>query len=560
MSLVAWYIWSSKTVLYQDRVVQYRFFSQCEILRRDLLGYRTPVLRTQYGPIKSVDLLPKNDQLRKLSIPGTFASDAQFIAWLEGIPNLDAEETQAAEREIEQDASLGNTPSERKARAQSLTQWGGRIGVGYLAANLVIGFYPHPVALALIIPLIGPWIAIAMVALRGDDFTILENGRAISMKKGNLLPLLASPLAALFAIFRVQADGPTQLPINVGPIAEAAMVGGMVMTFLVWVVSRNQNITLRSWLASFFVLTIYSAGILGLENGLFDHGFVNDYVLHVDREYQTHGKGAANYIEVSSPDRTYAGSHKISVPYSTYKAVTVGGTVCAQVHPGSLGMPWENVRPCEPGTVGNGDWSTTQTDEKPLPHQANVETNHAAIALSPGSISPVGQITPPAAPQPGLTAHEPDNTVEPHPGQPIQIHPQPKLSDSGMGSAQPRGHADTMQANGHGVYRCTDPQGNTTYGDMPCPSNDQAQVMPAVAAPSYSGHSYRGEGLPTEADQIRRSTSTRPRTKMSPNANQCMAKHFREWMQSNASNSSPEEKLAKLNEFRDACAMMYPTQ
>lgn len=335
-------ILKSKITLYQDRVEQTGLFNVTELRLEDIRGYRS----TQIKSTTIFELVPNNPALKKIALSKTVFQDGLFSAWTKNLPSLDELDQHAVDLQIAEDASLGATPELRRAKVKSLRRTAQILGYGYLILSIIIAIYPHPLWLTLFL-MTGPLIAIAMVGLSPANFTMLETDKVILLRKGNLSPLLMFSLAPLYVIFSAATEGGPRFPLHGGPLLIPSLIAGFVLTFIIWRVSRAGKNSGWLLLTILFVMMFYALGSQALINAALDNGASTNFVLRVTGKYRTTGKGAADYLTVARPDATYDGEIKIRTPDSVYRATALYGTVCAQIHPGALGLPWETVSACD---------------------------------------------------------------------------------------------------------------------------------------------------------------------------------------------------------------------
>jgi hypothetical protein len=333
---------TAKVTLYPDRIEQSGLFGSNELRRQEIQGYRSrKVKSTTY-----IDLLPANDQLKKISVTNTYAKDGAFSAWLRDLRNLDEEDQRTVDLEIAKDESLGATPEERRARVASLRKTGNFITYACLAMVIAISIYPHPAWLAAAILILAPWLAIAMVTWSGNNFTIVELDKTTLLRKGSLFQLLIFPIFGFYMIFINPNNGMPRFPLDWQQLLLPSIIGGIAMVAIVLMVSRGAKLKPAILLAILPSLIVYSGGTFVMANGLFDHADARKYTLAVISKHRTTGKGAASYFGVTSRDNLYDGDKLIKVPNNIYNQMKIGDTICAQIHPGALGMKWESVDGC----------------------------------------------------------------------------------------------------------------------------------------------------------------------------------------------------------------------
>jgi|GEM_PF-1654290 len=332
-----------KTMLYEDRISQSGVLGTRELRREDIQGYR--VRRVKRSTF--FDLIPVHEQLKKISVEKSYFKDGAFTAWIARIPNLDEVDQRAVDLETERDESLGATPEQRKARVQLLKKIALYLSLGYMVVCFIVAVFPDPEWLALTVIATGPLIAMAMVLLSAENFTIVETEKKILLRKGSLLQMLVSPAIPIIILLTSQMDDRFRFPLDWHPLLLPALAGGAAMTAAIWLVSRNGKVNIPVLLTMSLPMMVYAGGVTALANSAFDQHDARSYALTVVKKYRTTGKGAAEFFTVASDDPAYTGAVSIKVPYKLYLATGTGGTVCAQIHPGFFSMNWETISACE---------------------------------------------------------------------------------------------------------------------------------------------------------------------------------------------------------------------
>ena len=333
----------SQTTLHEDRISKAGAFGTRELRREDIQGYR----RLTINGSTFVELLPSSDQMKKISVDMKFFKGAAFTIWIAKVPNLDEMDQRAVDLETERDDSLGATPEQRKARVQLLKKIALYLSLGYMLVSVIVAVVPDPAWLALTVIAIGPLIAMAMVLLSAENFTIVEIEKKILLRKGSLLQMLVSPAIPIIILLTSQKGDRFRFPLDGHPLLLPALVGGAVMTAAIWLVSRSGKVNLPVLLAMSLPMMVYAGGLTALANSAFDQHEPRSFALTVVNKYRTTGKGAAEFFTVASDDTAYTGALSIKAPYQLYAATGIGGTVCAQIHPGFFAMSWETISRCE---------------------------------------------------------------------------------------------------------------------------------------------------------------------------------------------------------------------
>ncbi|MFZ6862628.1 hypothetical protein ACO0K7_08340 [Undibacterium sp. Ji67W] len=336
------FVLSTKLVLYEDKIEQANLFSSRALYRHEILGYRRRIVKNA----TMIDLLPHRPEQKKITVSRLYVDDAQFIEWLNGLCNLDEIDELAAAKEIEQDVSLGATPEERSARIKSWRKMLNVATYGYFAVVILLFFLPVPKHILIICLMADPLICIGLLAY-SRYFTIIEVDKASLLRKLNLQPLLMFSSVAFYPVLLGVRPGLASFPLHWQKPLVLALTGGILLTLLVINFSRGAKITLAGIFAILPPLVVYAGGVSVLLNAELDHKESASYRLTVIGKYMTTGKGAANYLDVSSSDAEYRGDTSFKVSRELYNSMQQGDHICAKIHPGAFSMAWENVVPCE---------------------------------------------------------------------------------------------------------------------------------------------------------------------------------------------------------------------
>jgi hypothetical protein len=148
-------MWRSKIVLMEDRIEIHELTRVRSLQKKEIRGWR--LVPTGYMAV--LELVPPDPQARKLKVAWLFKDDEAFSAWMDDVPNLDAEEQEKAWNEATNDPEIGPSPQDRveaigKARGTCRILSGIAIGIA------IWGFvYPYPYRLLMIILVAMPRLA-----------------------------------------------------------------------------------------------------------------------------------------------------------------------------------------------------------------------------------------------------------------------------------------------------------------------------------------------------------------------------------------------------------------
>jgi hypothetical protein len=281
-------------------------------------------------------LKPGTAGAKVMKVSMLFKPDEAFMAWFEGIENIDYAEYVKSVEEIAQDAQLGDTPEARLdnlGRSRKIAQL---LTYAAYAAAAWVWFYPHPYTLAVLVNAVLPWLAIALCWKYGRSFTIEDPGK--NSAQADLTPLLIFP--GIVLSLRALLD--TQL-VDWHALILPSITGTVLMA---WVVVRAAP-ALRQRIGKLLLLSLfllwYQASALTLANVQADYSQPDQYRTTVLGKRHTTGKGATQYFSVTAWGESDKDNNEVQVSRPLYQATAVGDTVCISRRAGALRMAWYTV-------------------------------------------------------------------------------------------------------------------------------------------------------------------------------------------------------------------------
>lgn len=274
---------------------------------------------------------------RPLSMPLELFQQARIGTWLEEIPDA-AEIAQAAFLEkIKADTSLG-VDAESRVRALTRSRalaTGLQIGavVIYFVSRFTNEYEGWCVALLVAFP----WIALAVVAMNPK---LLRLGLGKDDPRPTVATALLFPAVALFIIC---LDLDVLEKVDVWPWA---IIPAVFLATATMVVSRQENGSAGLRLACALVLGCgygFSAALVA--DVMLDTAPSTRYATEVISHSITRGKYTHYYLDLAPWGPRTNGEH-LSVSRATYDATSVGASVCMQLHPGALKLPWAGLGSC----------------------------------------------------------------------------------------------------------------------------------------------------------------------------------------------------------------------
>src|ERR1700749_1054986 len=221
-----------------------------------------------------------------------------------------------------------------KKRLQSIAQasfWSGIVLFGWIV------FWPEPYALAIAIPLVLPWVAVAMVIRFPDILSLGLDGRR---GRGVLIGIFLIPCLALGV--RALLDF-TFLDVwwLLLIVLVLITVPGLILTLILPPRPKHWS----EWAVLTLALAGYGYGATVQFDTFPDHAPTQTYRATVADKYVSQGKSWSYNFDLApwGPDRSKS---TVRVPGELYARIKPGMQVCATVHPGFIGLRWYRVDFC----------------------------------------------------------------------------------------------------------------------------------------------------------------------------------------------------------------------
>lgn len=323
---------ASRTVrLWPDRLnVSDIVLAPREILRSDIVGYRKR--RVARGPAILVEL---RQPRRSVRLWQAEAGDS-LEQWFDGIPDLDAVEHEAAERELLSDPTLGATEAERR---QTLERWRNGVKAANLAGGglgflLLLWDYPPAVLIGLgaLCPLIALGVAIAA---RGAVTLSVTVDTARPNVAGLLLPGLAIG-------FRGAMDLHT---LDLTRLLEVGAVLAIPVAAAIFLADRRGYGVPRAATVLAFGAFAYGWGLSAEGDAKLDAAPVPAHRVQVLDKHRSGSRHTTYHLTLSRwgpfPD-----GQSVEVERDLYYSVDAGQGICASLHPGAFGGRWYEVGLC----------------------------------------------------------------------------------------------------------------------------------------------------------------------------------------------------------------------
>jgi hypothetical protein len=153
---------ASKVILYADAIELHDVFPLRRLERAEIKGRR--MIEGGHAN-KTIVFIPHDTAKKKLKLPMIMKTDMTLQLWIQGIPDLDLQEREAAEAEIlKATAAEGVTADERKAELASARKTGKALSIAAGIAAAWGYMFPEPYAVLMVVMILLPWVALAVAA------------------------------------------------------------------------------------------------------------------------------------------------------------------------------------------------------------------------------------------------------------------------------------------------------------------------------------------------------------------------------------------------------------
>jgi hypothetical protein len=325
----AWYRFNACVTVWPDRIESKNGYFSRSLLRSNVSGYR----HRQKG--KRIALIPRDEFAKPVVVSRKLIDDPATEKWFEGLPDLDAQDYQAASDALQNDHRLGNTVVEREQRLQMLKKIATRANLLGLVVGVWALFWPEPYEIPVFIAIAAVPTAIVLhFWSRG----ILSLAASRIDPRPTVLGLLFVPALAVaihgFANFNSLDAKP-----------EFAWAAGFAIALSVLVFARDEAIQARKLSALFIAiaLSFYAYGVIVELNAVFDQSTARVFSVPIADKHVIEGKRTAYYIVLAAWGDQPA-DQETRVSYDFYQSTYVGETVCVHLRSGLFGFRHYYIR------------------------------------------------------------------------------------------------------------------------------------------------------------------------------------------------------------------------
>lgn len=327
-------LWRSKIVLTADRIEIHELTRVRSLQKNQIRGWRL----VPAGYVAVLELVPRETPPRKLRVAWIFKDDGTWSAWMDDVPNLDAEEQEKAWNQAESDSEIGTSPQDRIEairRARGTARILNAIAIGIAVWSFA---YPYPYGLLMIALSAMPWLAVWMAARSHGLFQLdqMRNDVRPNVALIFLLPAFLLPLRAVldYEVF------------DWSHVVTPAVLIGCALCFA----ATRADVSLRrrrgSVVAFLSISWAYGVGAALTVNTLQDRSPIDVFGARIVRK-QVVGGRSTTYELILGPWGPREKENRVTVRRVLYDSLRTGDTVCLGMRKGRLGIRWYTVGRCD---------------------------------------------------------------------------------------------------------------------------------------------------------------------------------------------------------------------
>jgi hypothetical protein len=323
-----------KVILRADSIEVLEIYRRRSLVRINIEGRR--FASPNRGPSSWI-LVPKPGVGKKITLSQYLKTDAQFLAWIHSLPDLDEGQRRSPEQEKRKAIAELKARGVSEAGIENLR----RIALALNVAVYVTGFCSFLIAdpnhLLTWALLVVPWMAIVLVAKYKPYYRFGGPRRSIQpdLSLALILPGLFLSLQVLRVINPVGWQGPLTLTLS-----GSALLVGVAYWVDPWLKGHRGT-------ALLLLLVCCGSGYgAGMEvNALLDGSTPEIYRVLVTSKHVSRGRSTSYHLNLAQwgPNDT---EQDITVSSNRYARTKIGDTVCLVLRSGALGVAWSEVGEC----------------------------------------------------------------------------------------------------------------------------------------------------------------------------------------------------------------------
>ena len=281
----------------------------------------------------------------RLTISNRFNFDDRFNAWLQTLPDLDAQDREDILNSISAATELGGTRKVRLQKLRSAKQVALILSILTIAAGATLLLLRQSLNLTVfgaldIFLALMPWMAVLLQAfspLLYSSFAQKQDPRA-----SLLLLIVISSLALLVSPFNNLQEDSLLTLIAYGSIP------GLLLAFALHLSATSQDAPTNppSTRMALLIFTLaYGAGLAIQADTQLDYSQPRQYQAQVLKKTYSSGRSTTYYLHLNAWD-TLGEEKAVTVSRSLYLSVKTGDLVCIAAYDGVLRVGWFTVRRC----------------------------------------------------------------------------------------------------------------------------------------------------------------------------------------------------------------------
>ena len=322
-----------KIVLTADAIEAQELFSRKRLARSNISGWRTT--QTQY--VSTLLFVPRPEAGKKLKFAMTFTADDAFENWVDSLPNLDQDEQESSRAELASNLEIGLTTEQRDERIATAQILSTRLNWAAWITAAWAWFYPRPYPLLILILAALPLVAV-FIGLRHKSLYQFDG------RRNDVRPSLTVPTLVPSAVLALRALQDFHF-VEWEKLIPIALFICFALTALISI--ADPSIRKRRWpvLGILLVTMIYAAGLVAHADADLDASHPQTFVAQIYEKHVNSGRQTSYHLRIS-PWGPQHETTDVDVPYSIYKGVTPGQSVCLHLYPGALRIPWYVASSC----------------------------------------------------------------------------------------------------------------------------------------------------------------------------------------------------------------------
>jgi hypothetical protein len=326
-------ILSYKVTLSFDDIRVRGIFGSRRMLRADIAGRH--LLPTQY--VSTLVLVPHDDAQKRLKIPLLLRRDAVFNAWLADLPDLDAQEVAESQNRLAIDPDLGFRSEDRLSQVDRAKRISKPLNVAAFLALLWAMFLPHPYKLLISVLAALPLLTLLLLIRSRGIYQIEErrNDARPSLALALIGPSLGLALRAILDFNLLEWK----------PILFITLLISVIMTAAIFGSDPGIRRRVVGLVLLFCFCAVYGYGLSVQANSLLDRSPAQIFRTAVVDKHVTEGRSTTYYLHLQ-PWGPETDVTEVSVSSQLYNSSNRGDTVCIDLHPGALRVPWYLVHRC----------------------------------------------------------------------------------------------------------------------------------------------------------------------------------------------------------------------